>query len=543
MLLGNLSPVVSQVFPAETADALNALLLSVDNQVINSLVRQGYVLPGLKPQQSLTSLLKDTKRFQEAMAYFRQAERNHQPLNLVDGVLALFGIRPYEFRTSKKYELFRNIAENLKPLIVRFLGESTYDQLFGYQGSKAVLGKALIMSFYPYGISPTQLNKFTDALHTAFQLSPHLRQGYDNAKVAQIIEQFVKRGLMPLTSDLMTFIENVTSALRLYRFLSDAAQKKAPGQPIPDDVIFESIEALRKQFPGRDLRQIEFLVRSQAALTERYPYGEFQAAIQETGIPLAPVIETPEGQTGYAILDEKLKQRALNSPFGSLIGATIRAVERMGARGPLKDFYDKLLSGEVPYVTPDRWFALAVNSGLTPQQASALLSQNSANKAAVASSPIWLRILRLAQYEYDIAPKLRAMIRPGEDPEIVRGKIAELAESLGYSSVGPLDAGQIMLLMHSPFVNQKALRVLQASYQEARWQEMIPDKTRIEPLRRLSEYAIGYATGTPRLTIRDLLNLVPPESAKAITKSYESILPQYSPFEENRYGQKGKTLP
>jgi len=529
-VLPDITSFISRVLPRNTADFINIALVSIDRQLLFYLISNGYLPRGFSPRRSLAEALRDTQRWRAVFNALREAESKSDPVSIIDAIFWVFGIDPAQIRTSEKYAVLRNSLRALRPLLAFYLGDNVYDQLYGFEGSKGVLAKVLVEAFYPYGVSPKQVDDFAEALHAAFRVSPELRQGYSNDKVARIVETFLKHGLLPFTSDLSRFTKQVISAVKLYRFVEDYLSKQVPQEKITDDLIIKTILEFASKYPVTDLEQLAQQFIAQERLLSRYPYGPIQAGIQATGVHFPAIIETPEGTTGYVILDEKLQQRALYSPVGSLIGATVRAVERMGARGPLRDFYNSLLSGKPYFVTPAAWLQMAKESGLSESQAIQLLSQSSANRAALQQSPIWGRVLRVVQYHYDIAPRLRALIRGDEDPEIIRGRISQLAESLGYRSIGPLDAGQVMLLMHSPFVTQKALEVLTTAFSEAQWMTQIQDKTRTEPLRRISQFTIERMIGQPKMTMMDLLNIVKPEEIKKIPPYLETIK-GFSPFE------------
>lgn len=515
------------VLSDRATDTLNVVLTAIDNQLLQTFQKQQLLPLGFSTQVNLRRYLTDQARQQAALREFAKAEVEKNPYSIIDGLLVLFGVDPKKIRESDKQNLFKQVLPQLRVLVYRFLGPEVYDQIYGHEGSKAILSKALLEVYYPYGVSPEQVDRFTEALTKAFKVSPQLRYNYSNESVARIIELFTRKGLMPLTTDLSKFTENALAAVGIYRAIEDSLSLVKPPDQITIQDVEQILDNLVARHPGMELPTLHKLFLTEEAIRTRYPFGTFQAAIQATGVPLPAMVQTPEGVTGYAILDSALAEQNIRSPVGTLVGATVRAVERMGAKGPLKDLYESFLAGKAVPISFEKWVNMAVRSGISRRDAIALLHQSEANQAVLKSNPVWPRVLRILSYHYDLAPKLRKIYRSNANPEVIRGELAEMAKRLGYRSVGSLDAGQVMLVMNSPLVNQKALEVLYAAMREAKHSQESPP-TYMPPLRRLSQFVIERAVGEPRMTVREMLNVVDPK--QVLNEEYRQIRSQFGPF-------------
>lgn len=503
------------------SDIPTILLSIIEPQLRQQLAMRGLIPVGPESTERLTDILSDRQKLIQGMQAFTNAIKADEPESLIDGILALFGYPPSDDKEAKQSAL-QSLKVTLFPLAARFLGDEAFDSLYGSLGSKAILAKNIAQIYAPYGVSGDKALELAEAIYQAMRENPSLAQGYTPIEIAEIVKHATKAGILAPSTDVSRFVSDLFGVLKLTRLVQDTAAVegglnvdptisqlksqlgilKAQLHKVKDpreaaeiqsqiDALTNQLTALQKQkkdklgldkvvgqvatvmssYPGHSPDRVAELFSSEVELRKLYPHGAFQAGLAATDAASKMPAVTQEG-TGYTQLDAKLMQNASRSFLGQAIGATIRAVEKMGINeGPLYSLYQRIQQGKpLPRFSPATWVRMAMQSGLSSRQAYAILRQKSANAAVVASDPRYLRFLRTQQYHFDVAPIVeRLRQRYGNDEELVKGALAEIATKWGYTNVGALDAGEVMMIMTSPLANEQALRAVEGAMERGRF--------------------------------------------------------------------------
>lgn len=497
-------------------EAATILLSMVEPRLQQNLARAGLLAPGVDFKGRLTDILNDRVKFQNSLKAFLLAIKHDDASTLVDAILNFVGA-PFIPDPEKKKRFVEENKKTLLSLAALFLGDKTFNDLYGTKGHRAILAKNIARVYAPYGVSGEKAYEYATLLDVLFRLNPAARQGFDYTSIPEIIESATKLGLLAPTNDLIRFTEQLLDVLKIYRYVYDlisqqhstllsqlgvlqAQQAALQGSLLTTSdenerrlissqlsQITEQVSRLQSQlnealsfenvgkivssvvqrYAGFPLPDVLRYLAADVEIRKVYPYGPFQAGLAAVGEYSLPAVT--EAGTGYAQLDLKLMQSAARSTLGNILGATIRAVERLGVGGPLYELYERMKSGEpIGRISPARWVELAVASGLDPHTAWALLRQKNTNAAQV-SRPEYLRYLRLNQYYADVYPLIQYLRQRYGNDEIARGALSEIAARWGYPAVGALDPGDVFTLLHSPLANFQALKALETALERGKF--------------------------------------------------------------------------
>jgi len=459
------------------SSSLSVFISLLRPQIYGWLMRKGYIIDTTGSRQNVIDAARDNKKFTTFFSELSSAATKADTDSLVDGVLKVLGVDPKNVTSADKTEFYKKFWHFLTPFVYHFFGEETYDSLFGKFGSRAVTVRAILNAYSGFGLdgetAANLANKLIDEVHK----DPSIAKGFTAIELSKILDSAVKNGLIAPTVNPDVFVSQFKHLMRYYAAARDILAKQ--GKSIEPETLTKFILETRSKYEGVPLDEAAFRLRRDAYILSMSPYGLYTAALAASGVQLPVSAQT------VGMLDKKLRQNLRYSPAANIAGATIRAVKEMGARGPLLDLYTRIMNNEMPRVLPTQWIAMASRSGLSPGVAMALLRQNSRNISFI--TPEVEQSIRKAQFTYDIAPYIDRIMVAYRDPELRKGAIAQFAERLGYPNIGMMDAGQVMFLLHSSEVNDKASDILNYASTIARAQEDVSGRISGSTLRRVTE--------------------------------------------------------
>lgn len=424
------------------------------------LQKHGYMPQGIDPRFSAIRNFHNGTLATRSLGILRQAfygDEQEKLIKIADAALVLLGVPPEKLPTDKKRQWIMENLPQFALLIYQFGGPEFYNSLLGSKGSTFVLAQGIFNAYAEFGIDSQSAVNLATALSTILS-DKVLSQGFTNVELSGVLSHAVKAGLLLPTLDANQFIKQVVNILPLYRTAIDTVQQQQPNAPITAGL--KLVEDWYKASPGIEPSELSQRVLAQQFILQRAPGGLFQAGVQAAGVqlPITPHIYVP--------LDKKLRENAAESPLANIIGATRRAVEKYNVGGLLGKLYSSIQQGNMPYIMASDWVRIATASGLPANVALAVIRQDERNKAFI--TPKLLQVIRANQYKYDIQPQLTRIFQLYRDPETRRGAIAKLAKKYGYSRIGELDPGQVMLFMHSNLINGKSLEILRLARDYAR---------------------------------------------------------------------------
>lgn len=446
------------------------------------LFRRGYVANFGAAGKNMADLLYDRNKMTAFYNTLTSDIEKNDIEKLVNGIFALLGIDPNSVSAKDKRDFIATFLHHLAPTIYFSLGEEKYDEFFGRVGAPAVAAKGIIEAYADFGITGDQALTLANQFILEARSDPTLAKGFNAVELGQILKSAVKNSLIAPTANPQIFLRQARNLISYYASARDFFYRQNK-KDVNIDTLTQFIVKTRSNYEGIPVEEAAFRFRRDLYVLSIAPHGLFQAGVLASGIqsPLAP--ETTRD------LDKKLRENAVNSPAGNVAGATIRAVQEMGAGGPLYKLYKQIMSGNMPRVLPAHWIQLASRSGIPPGVAIAMLRQSSRNRSFI--TPEVIQTLRKAQFNYDVAPYLDRIMVAYANPELRRGALAQMAERLGYKNIGMMDAGQVMAFMHSPIINSNSMAILNYASDRARVEERHSGELR-EPLaRRISEVLIN----------------------------------------------------
>jgi len=431
---------------------------------------------------------------------------------IVDSVLRIVGLPPEQVPAADKVKMVLANSKALAPMLYILLGSKRYDQLFGRAGSPMLLAKSIISLYAPYGVDGQTAEALARGVQAYLMRNPHIRKGFDNDDVSKILEIGVKHGLFFPTLKAEDFVRQAANVISLFAAARDKVLRQGKPTATIEELVPEVVELYRT---GSGVPYPEMIrrYRVDSIIRRIAPFGVFQAGVQTSGkdVPISPSVYTED--------DVRLRQNAIDSPVGNMVGATVRAVEEMHVGGPLKKFYEQIKqSGTVPVVGLSQWLGMAVKSGLAPQQAFRLLLQQAANKAVL--TPEVVQAIRSSQFNFDILPVMDAIMTVEKNPSLRKGAIAELASRLGYKNVGMMDAGSYMLFLHSPLIHNKVKKVFDVANRLAIVEEQTSGLAQVPPMARIGDVLLnrGEYAKKPIKGWEAIFGVLGPEEVQPLTE-------------------------
>lgn len=416
-------------------------------------LKNGYIISPEETRENIYDLLQGREKFIQLQKLFISAKSEPDKLlKLIDGVFYIFGKEPSAIPYRDKVSLLLQNVYPFAPFILQFLGEENFDALFGRVGASSILAKGIMEAFFNYGIDGEKAFELAENFLKEAERNPNISKGFNNVEIGKIILSATRAGLLSPAFTQETFNKQLAGLLSIASAVRD--QQALSGKSFEPEKFSDFLMAISTEYTGLPPDEVAKRIRMDMYILSKAPGGVFQAAALSSGVsPTIPVQE-------YTKDDIQLLNNAISSPFGNIVGATIRAVEEMGIGGPLLQLYNDIKSGNVSRILPQQWIDLAEASGLSRQHAVLLLRGGSRNRAYLAKDPVVLRTIRKAQYEYDILPQLERLAAISDNPEVFRGLVSDFAERLGYRQMGAMDAGEYMLFMMNPMINENARRVM-----------------------------------------------------------------------------------
>jgi len=447
----------------------------------NALSAKGYIPPDALKNKTLSDAILDTRKRVLINRILFSGLDNRPILNMVDAVLVTLGVDPRQVPIMDKLEVFSKSYPAFSGLAYFLLGEEKYDALFGRAGSPMLLAKGILEAYGPSRIDGSSAVSLAHSLNMVFSMNPALTKGFNGETLAKVLQHAVRSGIITPTSDANVFIRQVTNVLPVYGAVRDVLKKELHRDPTPDELT-QAVPKILEQYSGMPFDRMTKQLRRDIYVNSLSPHGLFHAGVQAAGIqvPVAPDI--------YVKDDLTLRQNILDSPVGNMAGATARAVQMYGKRGPLGDLYDSIVAGRMPVLMPGQWVEMAVKSGLPAPVAFSLLQQHERNKSFV--TPEIIQGVRAAQFQYDIAPVIDQINMMYPDPELRAGALAEYAKKLGYRGVGNIDPGSYMMLLHSNAVHSGIKKVLNEADYFATVDESASHLQGFSPIRSISQYLL-----------------------------------------------------
>ncbi|GIW58944.1 MAG: hypothetical protein KatS3mg087_0010 [Patescibacteria group bacterium] len=493
---------------------LNTLIAAASPYIQFWLLRHGFLK--YSPNRVLADNINDRRVQAETLLTLYGRSDNPFFARITDSILRLLGVNPKEVPLAEKAKMFVENSYFLAPVIYAVFGERTYDQLFGRAGSPMLLSKAIIRLYAPYGVDAKSAEYLAKGVVSYFLRNPHYRKGFLTDDLIKIIDVGTKNGLIYPTLNPQDFIKQVANVVSLFAAARDQALKEGASSVKVEELVPQVVK-LYEIGSGVPFPEMIRRVRVNSVIKRIAPYGVFQAAVQTSGI------RAPVSPATYSEDDVRLRQNAIESPVGNMLGATIRAVEKMKVGGPLKRLYDTIKdTGSIPPIGLFDWIQLASRSGLKPDQAFRLLLQTSSNKSVL--TPEWVQTIRASQYKYDIAPIIDSIMTVERNPELQRGAIAELASRLGYKNIGMMDAGTYMLFLHNPLIHRQAKKVFDVANRIAQFEESTSGVTNIPPLARATDVLLNpkAIAERPAQAIGQVLGILGPGDVLPLTKELQS---------------------
>lgn len=475
--------------------------------LMQKLTSMGYtpMSQGVTPEQ----FLRDYGLQMEILRALRYSRSTGDQLAVIDGIFRLLGYDPQTIAQDDKLKFIRENISIFLPILSMTVDDATYDQLFGKPGSTISLAKGLIRALAPYGMDGESAIRAATTLHTYFASNPELMRGFTNSEISEIFDHAVKTGLITPTPDGNALYKQLALVLGLYASTRDGLVRQMGQKPEIKQVL-ETVPKFLEVYAGVPFDTAAKYIRRDLFITSLAPTGVFEAAVRASGI------QSPIPSKLYAADDIKLRASARDSPVGNMVGATIRAVEHLGARGPLRQLYNQIKSGHLPVIHPAEWLQLAARSGINPGMATALLAQRARNKAFL--TPEIINTIRSSQFEYDIAPIMNRIYYMYRDPEMRAGALAEVAERLGYRGTGYVDAGAYMTFLHSNMINEKTKEIYEQANRYADYSERLGN---YRPAQSLLEAATEAARTAPAEDFRGVKDVT-----GHLLKSYFGAVPK-----------------
>lgn len=509
---------------------LNTFIAAASPYIQFWLLQNGFLK--YSPNRTLADNINDRRVQAETLMTLYGRSDNPFFARITDSILRLLGINPDTVPLAQKLRMFVENSYILSPVIYSVFGENVYDQLFGRAGSPMLLSKAIIRLYAPYGVDAKSAEYLAKGTISYFLRNPHYRKGFSTDDLIKIIDIGTKNGLLFPALNPQDFIKQVANAVSLFAAARDQALKEGVPEVKLENLV-PHVMRLYEAGSGVPFPEMIRRVRVNSVIKRIAPYGIFQAAVQTAGIsvPVSPAV--------YSEDDVRLRQNAVESPVGNMLGATIRAVEQMNAGGPLRKLYETIKqTGTIPPIGLFDWVQLASRSGLTPDKAFRLLLQTSRNKSVL--TPEWVQAIRSSQYRYDVAPIIDSIMTVERDPELQRGAIAELASRLGYRNIGMMDAGTYMLFLHNPLIHRQAKKVYDVANRIALFEESTSGVTNIPPLARLTDVLLNQKAiaERPGQAIGQVLGILGPSDVKPLTGELQTQqrellnLPAVEPLEK-----------
>lgn len=442
------------------------------------LASRGYIHPGMLKDRTLSDVILDNRKMFLINRTLFSGLDNRPLISMVDAVLVALGVDPNRVPLTDKLELFARHYPSFSGMVYLLLGEKTYDALFGRAGSPMLLAKAIIEAYGPTRIDGNSAVNLATALHMVFSMNPALTKGFHGEELSKVLQDAVRQGLITPTVDANVFIRQALNVLPLYGSIRDALKKTLKRDPTAEEIT-EVMPKFVESLSGMPFPRMAQEIRRHLYISSLSPYGLFHAGVQAAGIqvPISPEV--------YVKDDLTLRQNILDSPVGNMVGATARIIQMYGKRGPLAKFYEDVLAGRMPVITPGQWIEMAVRSGVPAPMAFTLLMQHARNKSFL--TPDLIQGIRAAQFNYDIAPLIDQINALYPDPELRAGAIAEMAQKLGYKGVGNIDPGTYMMLLHSNAIHQGIKKVLIEADHYSTIEEASSHYQGFEPLRSVAD--------------------------------------------------------
>jgi len=436
---------------------------------------------------------------------------------IADAVLHIVGLPPEKVPAAAKLKMVLSNNKILAPVIYFLLGDKKYDQLFGRIGSTMLLAKSIIALYAPYGVDGNTAETLAVGVQAYLMKNPHLRKGFTTDDIAKMLDIGVKHGLFYPTIRGEDFIRQASNVISLFAAARDKALREGKTKVEVNELVPEVVQ-LYQSGSGVPFPEMLRRYRVNDIIRRIAPYGVFQAGVQLSGEekPISPAVYTED--------DIRLRQNAIDSPVGNMVGATVRAVEQMNVGGPLKKFYNQIIrDGKVPVVGLYQWMTMAVRSGLSPPQAFRLLLQQSANKAVL--TPEIVQAIRASQLNFDVLPVMDAIMTMEKNPELRKGAIAELASRLGYKNVGMMDAGSYMMFLHSPLIHNKIKRVFDVANRLAAVEEQTSGLAQVPPMARVTEVLMNREefAKEPRRGWQNIFGVLGPEEFQPLTERITDV--------------------
>ena len=479
---------------------------AVSTAVQSSLASKGYISPGQLSTQNLSDVILNTRKRALINRILYSGLDNKPILNMVDAVLVSLGVDPNRVPVTDKLEVFTKSYPSFAGLVYFLLGDEKYDMLFGKSGSPMLLAKGILEAYGPSRIDGPSAVNLANSLSMVFQANPALTKGFNSSELADVLQHAVKSGMLSATTDANVFMRQVMNVLPVYSSVRDLLKKELNRAPTKEELA-QAVPKVLEQYSGMPFERIARQIRKDVYIRSLAPGGMFQAGMQAAGVqvPIAPDIYTKDDLT--------LRQNIIDSPVGNLAGATARAVQVYGKRGPLGQLYDAMLQGGMPFLTPGQWIAAAVRSGIPAPVAMTLIQQHERNKSFL--TPELIQGVRAAQFKFDIAPAIDQINMMYRDPELRAGALAEYAKKLGYRNIGNIDAGTYMMLLHSNAIHSGVKKVLQEADYFAKLDEDTAHKRGLS-FKNITQYALDVKhkkdMGLPvKFDLAGLLGAVKPE--------------------------------
>lgn len=469
-----------------TAEDTDTSLIGIIVSVLPALARpilaqklmsMGYV--PLSSGQTPEQFLRDFSTQVELLRLLRYSRNTKDYIPIIDGIIKLLGFDPQVISQDDKIKFIKDSFGVFLPIFSMFMDDATFDQLFGRPGATLSLARGLIRALAPYGMDGESAIRAATTLHSYFASNPELMRGFTNSEISEIFNHAVRTGLITPTPDGNALYKQLSLILGIYAAARDGIARHTDKKPELKEVL-DAVPKFLETYAGMPFDTVAKYIRRDLFITSLAPTGVFEAAVRASGI------QSPIPAKLYAADDVKLRMNAKDSPVGNMVGATIRAVEHMGARGPLRRLYNQIKSGHLPVIHPAEWLRLAAQSGLNPGMATALLAQRARNKAFL--TPEIINTIRSAQLEYDIAPIMNRIYYMYRDPELRAGALAEVAERLGYRGTGYVDAGAYMTFLHSNMINEETKEVYEQANRYAEYSEQLGNyRAPVSPIEAITE--------------------------------------------------------
>lgn len=461
--------------PEEGALSLATALLRP--YIYRWLMLHGYIFDSTGARKNAVDVLRDNRKYVWALKELNSAAARADNDALVDGIFRILGVNPKNIPSEDKLRFYKDAWHLVAPYIYYTMGEEAYDSLFGRFGSRAVFMKGVLDAYSGFGLDGSVAKQIADRFMSEVREDPTIAKGFTASEVGEILRSAVREGLIAPTVNPSVFVDQFKKLLKYYAAARDTVARSGKSADVPE--LTKLILETRSKYEGLPLEEAAFRFRRDLYILSYFPHGLYSAALAASGV------QSPLSGKAVGQLDKQLRQNLRYSPAANIAGATIRAVREMGARGPLFQLYSQIMNNQMPRILPAQWIRMASASGLNPGVAMAVLRQSSRNFSYI--TPEVEQTLRKAQYTYDIAPFIDRINVSYRNPELRKGAIAQLAARMGYPNVGMMDAGQVMFLMHSSQVNDKAADILNYASEVAAAQEETSGLLSGTPIRRITE--------------------------------------------------------